>query len=241
MQKNNTTYDVLLLNDEAYLESTLTHLLAKELVEIDSSNHYRLSAAGKNKAADFTSRYSTLLTYFDIFSAVDLAEGSFAFAKFNDYESTSAWQHYLNNQRWEDLRIPIIEHLGGSALELVFCQFVQENRLNHQNTYWPLEMNSGQLLNEILEICNTAITPGDLAYSDDNNEGDTISGESVLADIAEQGFRLLRELQPSDSSIHTNLQTWYPLKDQYNYDLPMPIPGWETPIWQTPWNLDSTL
>lgn len=238
MQKENRSYDVLLPDEEEYLQPTLTWLQMKALVEINDTHHYVLTESGKNKALAFASRYSTLLTYFDLFSAVDLAEGQFAFEEFGNFKSTAAWERYLDNDRWEDLRIPVIEHLGGSAVEMVYCQFVQENRLANGDTYWPLEMNSGNLWDEILEICNSAIKPIDLAYPDDHSEGGTTSGEEVLDDIVEQGFRLLRELHPSDVGIHSNLQAWYPLKDRHNYDIPMPLPGWGKPIWQEPWSLD---
>ena len=238
MHKEAQSYDVLLPGDQEYLHPTLIWLQMKELVEINNQHRYTLTQSGTKKAANFAARYRTLLTYFDLFSAVDLSEGTFAFEKIGDFPSTSAWKRYLNDERWEDLRIPIIEHLGGSALELVYCQFVQENRLTSSNTYWPLEMNAGTIWAEILEICNSSIKAIDLAYPDESNDGSTVSGEAILDDIAEQGFILLRELHPSDTEIHSNLQAWYPLKDKYNHDLPVPLPGWKNPIWQTPWSLD---
>ncbi len=236
MRKEKLTYDVLLPSEVAELGPTLEWLLMKGLVELNKKHHYALTTKGSQRARAFGERYQALLTYFDLFSAVDLESGEFAFARFPDFSSTNAWQKFLSEERWEDLRVPMMEYLGGSAIELVFCQFVQEDRLICGNDFWSVDLLIGSIWDEILSICNSALRQDQLGFMEEG--GQQISGETVLSDVREQGFLLLRELNPSDPGIHSNLQAWYPRHGYHNLDLPVPLPGWEKPIWRTPWSLD---
>jgi len=85
---------------------------------------------------------------------------------------------------------------------------------------------------EVTEICESAIGAPDLGYEDADGH---VSGDDILDDIATQGFELLKELHPSEVSIHSNLQAWYPRHGYINHDVPPPMPGWETPIWHQQW------
>ncbi|MGE9267200.1 MAG: hypothetical protein ACQKBY_03815 [Verrucomicrobiales bacterium] len=235
MEREKRHYDVLLDGGDSDLSPILQWLLMKGHIEINDEHHYALTQSGHDKAQQFALRYQALLTYFDLFGYVDLESGDFAFEKVSDFERDSAWQQFLADPRWFDLRLPLIEHLGGNPIELVFCQFVREKRISTANDHWQLELVHGSLWGDILDICENAITPEQLTFEED--DGHQVSGEAILDDVAEQGFLLLRELHPADPAIHSNLQAWHPRHGYRNDDLPPPMPGFEKPIWQQPWTL----
>ncbi|GAA5496802.1 hypothetical protein Rhal01_02987 [Rubritalea halochordaticola] len=234
MEREKKSYDVLLDSGDADLECTLQWLLMKQLIQMSKEHRYELSPRGHAKAKEFATRYQTLLAYFDVFAHVDLEAGEFAMASHGDFSSEAAWQSFLDQERWHDMRIAAIEHLGGSGVELVFAHFVREDRFDMSHDHWQFELKHGVLWDEIPEICNSAIRKSELAYHDGEQE---VSGDAVMDDIVEQGFAVLRERYPSDPTLHSNLQAWYPRRGYVNHDLPVPLPGWEKPIWQTPWTL----
>lgn len=236
MERNQRSFDVLLADGEAELEPILHKLMVRECVALDKKHHYSLTAKGRKKAQEFAARYQALLTYFDVFAHVDLEEGEFALANYFEHHSDTSWLEYLDNERWEDLRLPIAKMLGADPLELVFAHFVREARLDTDNNHWALDILAGSAWTELEEICQSAITADELSYEDE--DGELISGETVLRDIAEQGFNVLREHHSNDQEVHSNLQAWYPQHGSIDTELPRPKAGWERPIWQTPWTLD---
>lgn len=236
MERNQRSYDVLLADGEAELEPILQHLMLRQCVELDKKHNYALTSKGHKKAQDFAARYQALLTYFDVFAHVDLESGEFALASYFEHHSDSTWLAHLDDERWEDLRLPVAKLLRATPLELVFAHYVREARLDTDNSHWALDILAGSAWTELEEICQAAITADELSYEDEQGE---VSGESVLRDVIEQGFNVLREHHASDQEVHSNLQAWYPQHGCRDTDLPKPRPGWERPIWQNPWSLDE--
>jgi len=234
MWKHDITYDVLLDGEDASLQPVLELLQTKGYIELTKNHHYKVNQQGLGKARAFEARYRTLLTYFDIFAYVDLEAGEFAWAHYYDYSSTAEWQRYLAEERWEDLRVPLIEHLGGHATELIFFHFVSEHRFDRETSGWQTELAHGVFWEQVVEICESAIQPHEFHFEDEKG---AVSAESVLDDIAEQGFEWLRRLNESDQDIHANLQAWYPRHGVNDETLPPPLSGWEKPIWQNSWSL----
>ncbi len=234
MWKNQRDYDVLLENNDQCLEPSLLLLQSKGYVELSAQHHYTVSESGVVKAQQFEARYQALLTYLDLFGYVDLEAGEFAWAYYSECGSKAEWQSLLAEERWEDLRVAVIGHLGGSAPELVFFHFVSEERFDQQTAGWQTELAHGVFWDQVVEICDSAIQPDELAFEGENG---VVTAQAVLDDIVEQGFECLRMLHPEDQEIHANLQAWYPAHGRHDSRLPPPLPGWEIPIWQAVWSL----
>lgn len=234
MWKRNIAYDVLLDGEDEGLQPILEFLQFKGHVELNTEHHYAVSPQGEKKASDFEARYRALLTYFDIFAYVDLEAGEFAWAHYPACRSNSEWQRYLADDRWEDLRVPMIEHLSGHATELIFFHFVSEQRFDRETSGWQTELAHGVFWSQVIEICESAIQPHEFSFTGEDGE---VAAEVVLDDIAEQGFELLRELNGSDLEIHSNLQAWYPRHGFHDAELLPARPGWEKPVWQKTWSL----
>lgn len=227
MAERDRTFDVLLLGSQAHLQELLNWLMVRKLVEIDDrSHHYTLTAQGKEKVRLFTLRYQKLLTYFDVFSAVDLEEGEFALASFSRFKTGTSWQDFLDHDRWEDLRIPVAIELSADPLELIFAHFMQEGRFDFDTAAWELTLAEGLVWQEMEEILQHSVTAGDLSYDD-------VSGSSVLRDVIEHGFILVRELCDEDPEILAHLARWSPLHDGDS----VPADSSSKPFWQEPWQL----
>jgi hypothetical protein len=141
----------------------------------------------------FTRRYQDFLKNFDCYCAVDLGEGEFAFEQFWEIEDEDEWESYLEEERWEDLRIAVAKFKNIDPLEIVFYALINEGRINDSKEGWQFDLVLGTIWDEILEICNTALTIEDLAYEDE--DGNQIKGEGVLKDILHQGAALNMELK----------------------------------------------
>ena len=232
MAKNKVTFDTLATDGSEDFSSTLQWLLARDYIAFDNKHCYAIATKGRQAAERFANRYQTILTYFDVFAHVDLEAGCFAYQEYQNFSSTAQWQRYIQQEQWEDMRIPLIQQLGGSAVELVFCQFVKEDRIDTSTAGWQYEIANGIPWAEILAICNSALTAEQLNY-DDGSE--VVSGNDILDDVASQGFALLRDLYADDIEIHSDLAAWYPQHGVQNPSLQ--APSSDKPIWQSPWNL----
>jgi len=196
-------YDVLLPGSQSNLEAILSWLLTRDLVEISDKNFYQVSTLGHATVAAFQKRYRRILQYFDVFSAVDLESGDFALAHHEEFESEAEWGRFINDDRWEDLRVAVAEHLGADPVELVFAHFMQEGRFNFADGGWEISLLEGLIWNEIEEICASSLTVADLGYED-------VSGKEVMSEVVEQGFLLARELSDRDPELMTHLARWAP-------------------------------
>lgn len=228
-------YDVLLFDNDEKLQPILEWLLMKKLIKINNEHHYELTEAGKSSVKDLGERYQNLLTYIDVFAHVDLEDGEFAFSYFSEFQQTARWEKFIEEPRWDDLRLAIMKYLGGDPEEFVYLQCIEEERFDITSANWQLDLEQGSFWKEIEEISRTAVSVSDLGFEEN---GVIVSGSEILADIASLGFDLLRELHPDDLELHRSLHTWYPQHGVMNSEL-SPLEGLEkTPIWEKKWIIE---
>ncbi|HEX8309963.1 MAG TPA: hypothetical protein VF614_01520 [Chthoniobacteraceae bacterium] len=184
-------FQVWLERDDADLEPILEWLLVQEWVAIREAKEYIPTEEGRSVIKRFMERYARFVYFFDVFSAVDLGSGEFAFAKYFEILDEKEWLAYLHDERFEDLRIAIAEHLGIDAVEIVFMSFIREDRFGHNASGWQFDLLLGSVWDQILGVCNSATDVSELGYQD----GDRwIAGEIVAEDILQQGGALLGKL-----------------------------------------------
>ena len=220
-------YDVLLPGSQANLDAILSWLMTRDLVEISEQNFYEVSTLGFATFAAFQKRYRRVLQYFDVFSAVDLSSGDFALAHYEEFKTEADWRRFLNDDRWEDLRVPVAGYLGADPIELVFAHFMQEGRFSFEEGGWEISLLEGLIWNEIEEIFSASLTVADLGYED-------VAGEAVMAEVVEQGFLLVRELSARDPELMCHLARWAPSREAPEWALDHS----SQPFWKTRWNLD---
>lgn len=177
--------------DDAELEPILEWLLVQGWIEIHEEKSYVPNAAGRLVIEKFLKRYAKFVYFFDVFSAVDLGAGEFAFSRYFDFSDHDTWIEYLGEQRFEDLRVAVAEYLDIDAVEIVFMSFIREDRFGRDAGGWQFDLLLGTVWDEVVEICNSALDVDELGYE---HEGSRISGEQVMSDILTQGAELLGEL-----------------------------------------------
>lgn len=189
-------FPLLLEGDDVHLEDLLTFMVSRDYLGIKDDQWYVPTTKGRDVVVRFTRRYQDFLKNFDCYCAVDLAEGEFAFEQFWEIEDEDEWESFLNEERWEDLRIAVAKFKGIDPLEIVFYAMINEGRINDSEEGWQFDLVLGTIWDEIIEICNTALTMDDLAYEDE--DGNPITGEEVLKDILRQGGELNLELKKQE-------------------------------------------
>ena len=96
-------FSLLLEGNDADLETVLEWLMVKTYVEIKDNEKYIPTEKGRECLKLFLARYTEFLNIFDVYCAVDLEKGEFAFAKYFDYKDSGEWQNYLQKDCFEDL------------------------------------------------------------------------------------------------------------------------------------------
>lgn len=185
-------FAVLLQNEEEDLEPILEWLLVREYIEIKDDSSYLANDKGRTALTRFMARYADFLNIYDIYCAVDLGSGEFAFASYFDYPDRSTWKKFLAEERWEDLRVAVAKFDDIDPIEIVFMSYLSENRFGRNQIGWQFDLLLGSVWDEILEICNNAVRLDQLGYEDAEGR---VSGESVMQDIVTQATELLIQLK----------------------------------------------
>ena len=170
------------------LEPVLEYMMMKCYLSVENKEFYAPTDKGKEVLRRFMQRYSEFLKIFDIYCAVDLEEGSFAFEEYFNITDTQQWNKYLNNERWEDLRVAVAIYKKLNPVEIVFMSFLQEDQFGDRGEGWEFDLLLGSIWDDILKVCNTALSAPDLAYEDE--DGSLIDGNMVLEDVIIQGAEL---------------------------------------------------
>ena len=214
-------------------EGFFSRFIKKKNVSSDTTpvEYYQVSNKGREVLKKFLKRYSDFLHLFDVFCAVDLEQGEFAFAEYNAHSSKDTWNNFLQHERFDDLRIAVCDYLGINPVEIVFMSFIQEERFGRNADKWQFDLLLGSVWDDILEICNTAIQWNELGPS-------TNVAKDVIQDIISQGADLIESLH-SEANYSNTLST----PRQGEEPLPQPSHNYKTkmlrgaPFWDENWLL----
>ncbi len=238
--------------DEMALKDVIQTLFNEHLIEIQGA-YYVPTEAGKERVRRFRQRYEEYLTVYDIYCAVDLATGEFAFERYYDFDD-DGWRLYLQQERWEDLRVAVAIYKKLDPVEIVFMSFVMEGRFDdYADGKWELGILSGELWQEILAIVNSNLHPCELGYTttDPNDPSRTIevSPEDVMHDLLTRGGQLMLELVRRGKEVEAEQQALQPattttteivydgdfvIADPYVYYTPYLSPYYVSPVWTAP-------
>lgn len=177
-------FKVKLEGNDAYLDSYFKDMLALKYIKIEDGI-YIVDNKGLDFSENFTQKYNEFLKFYDIFCAVDLESGDFAFKHFYDFETDDQWFEYLDKPNWSDVRIAVCNFKKIDPIEIVFLSFMKEGRFNDiANLDWQMDLLSYKTWTEILDVCNTAIT----------------LDEDVVKDIIEQGSLIAMDMIKEESN-----------------------------------------
>jgi hypothetical protein len=189
---------VFLDDNDRDLESILEWLMMKGYIQILENEKYIPHPDGRNELQKFMQRYSEFLTMFDIFSAVDLQSGEFAFSRYFEYDTDTEWKEFLNQDNWEDLRVAVASFKEMDVVEIVFMSFISEKRFGRDKSGWQFDLLLGSVWDEILNICNSAVQWQQLGYEDDEGQ---VSAQDVIIEIIEQGTDSMLQLLAEEEKV----------------------------------------
>lgn len=190
MIKEGVFFPVLIKGNDLHIEPILNHLRKQNLVEI-RDDKFSVTEKGKKEVEQFISGYTGFLKKYEVYIAVDLKDGEFAWSSFHDFSNEAEFKNSLDDERWEDVRFAVLEYRNDkkffkrnllNPVEIIFLSFLEEQRFNFSKLGWQSDILSGQIWDEILEISNSMLQWRDL--------GD----EDVIKDIIKQGTELTEEL-----------------------------------------------
>lgn len=185
------TFPVLLEGNNDSLEPILEGLLVDEYVSIENKESYNVTALGKEAAHQFAGRYREFLKFYDVFCAVDLEQGVFAFEQYFQHDSQEAWEKYLHQDNWSDMRIAVARFKKINPVEIVFMSYLNEDRFGRNNEGWQFDLLLGSIWDEIADVVNSAISWEDLGYEDEES---VVEANVIMEDIVTQGASLMLEL-----------------------------------------------
>jgi DNA-binding PadR family transcriptional regulator len=186
------------------LEPVLEYMMMKRYLSVENQEFYAPTDKGKEILRRFMQRYSEFLKIFDIYCAVDLEEGVFAFEEYFKITDAQQWNKYINDERWEDLRVAVALYKKLNPVEIVFMSFLQEGQFGNRGEGWQFDLLLGSIWDDILEVCNTALTASDLAYEDEH--GDLVDGNMVLEDVIIKGAEINLALHKEEQELHQEKQ-----------------------------------
>ena len=219
---------IILDKNYQFLEPLLEQLHSKGYIRIEESA-YCLSEHGEEVLKRFYGRYREYLRLYDIFSAIDLETGEFAFAKYFDFESDETWYAYLENERWADLRIAVARLKKMDAHEIVFMSFLNEGRFGANENGWQFDLILGSIWQEIREICRNALTAEDIGSKERLVEL-TREGSQLMAQLLEHEQKLQKWQQEQQGGELAGEETEEIMEyEEYSRD-----PFYLSPLWTAP-------
>ena len=186
------------------LEPVLEYMMMKSYLSVENKEFYAPTDKGKEILRRFMQRYSEFLKIFDIYCAVDLEEGTFAFEEYFNITDMKQWNKYLNDERWEDLRVAVAIYKKLNPVEIVFMSFLQEEQFGNRGEGWEFDLLLGSIWDDILKVCNTALSAPDFVYQDE--DGSLVDGNMVLEDVIIQGAELNLALHKQEQKLQQELQ-----------------------------------
>ncbi|MBU2512232.1 hypothetical protein KJ966_12910 [bacterium] len=206
-------YSVVLDGSDRDLEPLLVYMMSREYMRLDQENYYTPTQKGVDKLDNLKQRYEEYLAHFDLYCAVDLERGEFAFEKIFELDDDQ-WDEYINQERFVDLRIAVAWFKKINPSDFVFLSFLKEGRFDTERSNWQFDLLSGLIWEQVEEIIDSAIQIEDLTFTTEGNE--TITGEMVIEDIVRQGAKLSEKLYMEEEHLRHE-SSEYP-NDYYDDD-----------------------
>ena len=98
-------------------------------------------------------------------------------------------------------------------MEFAVLSFLKEGKFNTSAHGWEFDITSTLIWDEVEDLVQNSMDISDLSYTHD--DGDDISGESVLKDVIKQGSELLINLKKQESEIDAEIAEDEELEEEY--------------------------
>lgn len=207
--------DKRLIKQEEITEEAKKFLGIK-MAEDNVSWVYEVTEQGAKIIDDFTKRYLDFVRYYDVYAHVDFEEGSFAMSKMKKKllkdNGEKKWKKYLEQQHWEDFRVPVAIYKGIDPREFIFFSFLNEGKYipdpSDKEHKWAESFYVGTIWEDMYEVLETAPRWEDLQIDD-------VPAEDVIENIILDGAEVLQKL---DKKLKQFIQDQELLMDLMEFD-----------------------
>ena len=199
MNNFNKSYSVDLKGDDQFLKDLFIYMMSKGWVEI-SDVSFNVTQKGRDVLLNYLSKLTEFRSMFKVYSAVDTGEGFFAYEKYFDFDTDEQFMLYLDKDNFEDLRVAVCEMKKINPLDVIFLEFVDAGKYDFEIDGWQLDLVSGLIWDDMLEVANTNLHIEDLEELDE--DGSVLStGEEVMGIIIEKGMDVMLDVMKVQEEI----------------------------------------
>jgi hypothetical protein len=189
---------------------------------------FEISPEGRRAIRRFDRRYIEYLNVLEIFGAVDLETGEFALSSYYRLDDAE-WDRFINNDRWDDLRVAVAEYKDLDPFEVVFMGFFHEGRFNPENGHWQREVIESEVWREMEDLVLGTVSVEQLSYEE---FGHTVDGDEVLRDVIKRGVRQSEALWREEMELVDSGELEAPdYKIPPEYFIPHRDPDYRSPAW----------
>lgn len=191
-------FDVVPKGADVFLKPYLELMNDKGMLAI-KDGQYIPTSKGRDELVTLYAKYHEYLKMFDIFCAVDLEKGEFAFSRIGEDMSDDEWYALLDEERFSDVRVAVADFKSMDPIEIVFMSFLNENIFDCTVENWQDKLTSDNVWKDIEEICNTAVSR------------EYLEADGVLEDVIKQGttiaMQLIKDAEESIDEKQNNEET----------------------------------
>lgn len=163
------------------MEPLFDFMMGEDLISVGGDDLFQPTEKGRKAYQTLLHQRQSYLANFEVYAAVDLAEGLFG----------DADKDHLDAPNWSDLRVAAAEYKGIDPFRLVFLSMLADGTF-FENDGWKFDILLGSsFFKELEEIVTSQIHIEELGYQDE--DGTSIAGETVLEDVILQGAEVNRE------------------------------------------------
>lgn len=177
---------------------------------------YQATKKGREALQVFINRYHEFLKVFDIYCAVDLVSGEFAFCvemfDMNDLE----WEQHVEDERFEDVRMAACRLKDYDPLEAGFMIFLEKGRFDLEKENWEFDLVNDLIWDDLESIVQESKDFDHLSYEDE--EGDEVPGSSVIEDVVRQGSELMLDLLKEEKRRDEEIAAQEEEEDEEEYE-----------------------
>lgn len=233
-----TYFPVKLEGDNTFINSYLGSMLTQGMLVI-KNDKFVPTPKGREFLQNFYNKYYEYLKMFDIYCAVDLDKGEFAFSSSDIFSTDEDWFKFLSQERFSDVRVAVAEFKNMDPKEIVFMSFLNEGRFDCTAPRWQYNLTGDGIWKEIEEILNTAVS------------AEYLTTDGVLEDVIKQGTQIAMEiiknaeLNSDDTEVEETVTETTTTTEEYVDVVEMPYYGysyWDpyydpyyiSPLWLVP-------
>lgn len=236
MQTKGYVPQLTLSEKETMIEPLLVGMLAEDLIKIVDDSYYEMTEKGTETAERLLLRQAEFRQMFEIFAYVDLTKGEFAYSKVYDM-SEEAWTAYTNDERWEDLRLAVMDYKKMDIDEALFLYMLDLDQLQKDDWYWELIL--GTVWNEVEEMKSGLLKWQSLGDTEEESR-DTIEdiitqGCSIAVDLLNRAEEECEEEVIEDDGDGSD-EEYY--EDPGEYDPPYYEHYYREPVYYQPYVVD---